>query len=365
MSNKDSVPSILRGIKQSNYKKKIKIRYKKLQSGSYSLYFDIWHNQKRDYKILSIYIEGKRDTVVDDNNKIRKVLALRDQKEKELMENDTGFTLTSREVRMNFISYFRSLIDNGKKHVSWESTYIYLNAFAKGNIRICDIDKKFCIEFREFLLENVARNTAKTYFAKLKTALNELVKKDIISKNPAIGININEIETKREFLTEEELRVLSSTKCKDGDTKNSFLFSCFTGLRISDIRLLKFSDVKEGYLYFMDKKTKNVNRMKLNSTALKIMENQKSSSNDDFVFHLKSSPYTCKIIRLWASEAGINKHITFHCARHTFATLCLTSDIDLYTVSKLLGHKDIRNTQIYAKLIDKKKDEAVDKLPSI
>ena len=64
-------------------------------------------------------------------------------------------------------------------------------------------------------------------------------------------------------------------------------------------------------------------------------------------------------------KAGINKRITFHCGRHTFATMCLTYDIGIYTVSKLLGHTDVKHTQIYAKLIDKKRDEAIDKLPAI
>ena len=72
-----------------------------------------------------------------------------------------------------------------------------------------------------------------------------------------------------------------------------------------------------------------------------------------------------KHIKNWIQAAGINKHVTFHISRHNFATLLLSSDIDIYTVSKLLGHKDVKVTQIYAKLIDKKRDEAIEKLPKI
>ena len=70
-------------------------------------------------------------------------------------------------------------------------------------------------------------------------------------------------------------------------------------------------------------------------------------------------------LRKWIKDAEIEKEISFHCARHTFATMCLTQEVDIFTVSKLLGHKDLESTQIYAKLIDKKKDEAIDKLPEI
>ena len=85
----------------------------------------------------------------------------------------------------------------------------------------------------------------------------------------------------------------------------------------------------------------------------------------NIIFDLRNNTQICNAIKKWVQKAGINKHITFHCARHTFATMCLTYDVDIYTVSKLLGHRDIGSTQIYAKLIDKKKDEAIDKLPSL
>lgn len=106
--------------------------------------------------------------------------------------------------------------------------------------------------------------------------------------------------------------------------------------------------------------------MKLHPEALRIVNDKRLVANEnDKVFDLKSHQVTTKYLKRWVKDTGINKKITFHCARHTFATLCLTHDIDLYTVSKLLGHRDIKSTQIYAKLIDKKKDEAIDKLPEL
>ena len=149
--------------------------------------------------------------------------------------------------------------------------------------------------------------------------------------------------------------------------KNAFLFSCFTGLRLSDIESLTTKQIQGGYLHFRQRKTGDMERIKLNPGSLKIIEaqiktNPTSKSN---IFYLPSRTHIKRPLRIWIKEAGIDKKITFHSARHTFATLCLTYDVDLYTVSKLLGHKDIQTTQIYAKLIDKKKDDAIDKLPSL
>lgn len=107
-------------------------------------------------------------------------------------------------------------------------------------------------------------------------------------------------------------------------------------------------------------------RIKLSKNALKIISRQrKLNGGQGKVFRLLYHTTTQQHINQWVKDAGITEHITWHSGRHTFTTLALTHDIDLYTVSKLLGHKEIKTTQIYAKLIDKKKDEAVDKLPVI
>ena len=366
MSNNNDIPKNLMDLKKSNYKKKIKVRYKKLKSGSFSLYLDIWHNGKREYEILKIYILGKLNTKTEDENKLRRVLAYRDQKERELLERDTGFSLNSVTLNLNFLSYFKSLIDTGRRaDNNWKGCYKYLTKFVNGNeLKIQDVTKKLSRDFRDFLLKNIKINTADTYFSKYKASLNILIEDEVLENNPAKNINIKPFETKREFLTLDEIKRLQKIECND-EIKNAFLFSCFTGLRISDIRLLTFDQISEGYLIFKDKKTKNLQRTKLNKTALEIVYRQRELSEDKYVFHLATASYLQKLIKKWVKDAGIDKHITFHCARHTFATLCLTYDIDLFTVSKLLGHKDIKTTQIYAKLIDKKKDEAVDKLPSI
>ena len=125
--------------------------------------------------------------------------------------------------------------------------------------------------------------------------------------------------------------------------------------------------IHDKYIQFRQQKTGDMERIKLNPDALKIIEEQIKTNliGNSNIFNLPSRTHIKRLMRIWIKESQINKKITFHCSRHTFATLCLTYDVDLYTVSKLLGHRDIKTTQIYAKLIDKKKDEAIDKLPEL
>ena len=179
----------------------------------------------------------------------------------------------------------------------------------------------------------------------------------------ANGIQIKKTQAKREFLTISELKRLRDSHLDQDEVKQAFFFSCFTGLRLADIKALNFYQIEEGYLSFTQRKTQGNERIKLNKTALSIIEKQKELKQDGTIFDL---PYNISnIIKKWVKENGINKKITFHCARHTFATMCLTAGNDIFTTSKLLGHKDVKVTQIYAKLIDKKKDEAVDRLPEL
>jgi integrase len=125
--------------------------------------------------------------------------------------------------------------------------------------------------------------------------------------------------------------------------------------------------IENGYLKFKQQKTNEYERLKLNNNALEILSSQRKSDGKYrlLVFNLPGNVTINRQLRKWISKTKINKHISFHCSRHTFATLCLTYDVDIYTVSKLLGHRNIQTTQIYAKLIDKKKDEAIDKLPTL
>ena len=147
------------------------------------------------------------------------------------------------------------------------------------------------------------------------------------------------------------------------DIKNAYLFSCFCGLRISDIMLLKWKNIiKDRGAYTLEivmKKTKDPIYLPLSDQALKWLPSQSGKTAEDKVFYIPLFNYVNPALAEWAKKAGLNKHMTFHTARHTFATMMLTLGADLYTVSKLLGHSDVKITQVYAKIVNQKKNDAV------
>ena len=116
-------------------------------------------------------------------------------------------------------------------------------------------------------------------------------------------------------------------------------------------------------MIFHQKKTGGLEYLDITKQAADLLG--EPAQPDDHVFSLPSPTYTNANLRIWASRAGINKHLTFHSGRHTFAVMMLTLGVGLYTVSKLLGHRDIKTTQIYARIVDSKKQEAVDIIPKI
>jgi integrase len=144
--------------------------------------------------------------------------------------------------------------------------------------------------------------------------------------------------------------------------KRAFLFSCFTGLRWCDVIKLKWEDVQftgdRVFIRYKQKKTGSHEVIDLNQNALRYLGEKQLDGHKVFR-GLTYSDYLNSRLLFWVKDAGISKHITFHCARHTFATLLLTKDIDIYTVSKLLGHRNLKTTQIYGKVIDRKRIDAV------
>lgn len=218
--------------------------------------------------------------------------------------------------------------------------------------------------------KRVSARTADTYCQTFRTMLNEAVREGLMDKNPWNSLEtiekIKKPESKREYLTIDEIRSMIATDCPNELVKKAYLFSCFTGLRISDVKNLKWGDIyhENGQTYVsvvMVKTTKPL-YIPLSGQALKWMPEKEEDRNkpDDYIFgNLVNYGNVNENLKKWAEAAGIKKYISYHTSRHTFATMMLTLGADLYTVSKLLGHSSIKHTQIYARIIDSKKDEAV------
>jgi integrase len=200
------------------------------------------------------------------------------------------------------------------------------------------------------------------------------VQDNILSRNPAYGIRLKKTDRLPKYLTLAELQKLIATELENETVRHGFLFSCWTGLRYGDLSALKWDQVRGNVIEFQQRKTGDDNVVPLSQVAIEILAKQKSvrvsrrqkqSYSADLIFKLPKQQSLNYLLKVWALKAGVTKNITFHVARHTFATLALSSGVDIYTTSKLLGHKSIGTTTIYAKIIDEKRVEAVAKLPNI
>ena len=175
---------------------------------------------------------------------------------------------------------------------------------------------------------------------------------------------IKKPESQRQYLTVEEVKRLIATECRDRTVKMAYLFSCYTSLRISDIRAMRWKNIvcnNGNYmLSFIMRKTSKPTYTPLSANAMLWLPERSSEDEEALVFgDLPSAPTVSEILNDWAKDAKIDKHITYHTSRHTFGTMMLTAGAELYMTSKLMGHADVRTTQIYAKIIDSKKIEAV------
>jgi integrase len=373
---------------------KVKLREKKISGNRQSLYLDFYpaipHPETGEptrREFLGLYLFDKAKNPIDkQHNKETLQLAeqIRQKRENYLNKPEiyTGYEKEQLKIKeqgeQNFVEYFKTLANQRKasNHDNWVSAYNYLETFTKGNLRFADLNEKFCNEFKEYLLTTksnksnkttLAQNSAVSYFNKLKATLKQAYKDGYLPSDLNGKIQpIKQAETQRNFLTIEELNSLVKTECNNPLLKRAALFSALTGLRFSDIKNLVWGELEyiEGngyFIQFKQQKTKGVEMMPISEQAYSLLGERKEPT--DKVFEgLTYSAYENKHLYQWIGAAGITKDITFHCFRHTFATLQLSKGTDIYTVSKMLGHRELKTTQIYAKIIDQTKREAADKI---
>lgn len=385
---------------------KVKLRAKEISGNRKSLYLDFYpaipHPETGEptrREFLGLYINS--ETRIDEKGKVKKVslspidkqhnketeqLAeqIRQKKENHLNKPEiyTGYEKEQLKIKergeQNFIEYFKNLADKRKasNHDNWVSAYNYLLKYTKGQLKFSDLNVKFCNDFKEYLLTTksnksskvkLSQNSVVSYFNKLKAALKQAFKDGYLNTDLNGKVEaVKQAETQRGFLTIEELNKLAKTKCNNPLMKRAALFSALTGLRFSDIKNLVWSELEyiEGNGYFIkfkQQKTKGVEMMPISEQAYSLLGEPNEA--DEKVFEgLIYSAYENKHLYQWIGAAGITKNITFHCFRHTFATLQLSKGTDIYTVSKMLGHRELKTTQIYAKIIDQTKREAADKI---
>ena len=342
----------------------------------------IKHN--REYKKLDAYLYDKPSTAIEKNHNkemLQLAEAVKAQLTIDIKNNQHGFK-TSDKSKTLFFNYFQKLVDDRREskgnHGNWLGALKHLKLFCPNqNITFQQIDKEFINGFKDYLQskatttveEALSNNTTVTYFNKLRACLNDAFQNNIIASNPFKQVKgIKAEQTQRSYLTIEEVRLLVNAECRYQVLKNAFLFSCLSGLRWSDIHNLTWEEVKDekegARITFRQQKTKGLEYLDISPQARKLLGERKDDAEKVFLGTRYTSYHNLALQR-WVLEAGITKQITFHCARHTFATLQLTNGTDIYTLSKLLGHKELKTTQVYATVIDQTKKDAVNRIPSI
>lgn len=341
----------------------VTLRKRSLKSGRTSLYLDIYESGRRRHESLELYLTGDRRK---DRETMRLAEAVRAQRLLELQHGRYGFTAAHKR-KACFVAFYRE-VEKGKKssNRAWGSARNYLEAFTGGSVSFEAVDERWLEDFQRFLAgSELAPNTQQLYYSKVKATLNEAVRRRIIPANPALRVpNVQGEETERVFLTLDEVRLLSGTECRNDEVKRAFLFSCYTGLRISDVRVLTWAHVRGGRLHLKQVKTGGMEYLPLSPQAKSLLGKRRES--DDLVFDVPAAQSSVNaIIRDWVGRAEIEKHVTYHCSRHTFATLALTYGADLYVISKLLGHRELSSTEVYARIVDERKAEAVNCIPAL
>ena len=177
MDKNESIPALLSDLNKVNQQKIIKIRFRKVEKKGYSLYLDMWYEGKREYQFLKLYVLGKRQSYYQDKENIKLAISIRDKKELELIQDEAGFELKSWKTKANFTEYYKLISDKTQREITtWKSSYPHIERFTNGHIRFRDIDEKFCVEYRDYLLNKVSVNSAHLYFSKFKACLKQAVK---------------------------------------------------------------------------------------------------------------------------------------------------------------------------------------------
>jgi len=373
---------------------KVTLRQKAISKNRHSLYLDFYppiaHPETGEptrREFLGMYLTDKpKNPLEKQGNKdaIQIAEQIRQQRENLLNKPEIYSGYEKEQLRLkelgeqNFVAYFKSLTDkrNASNYDNWVSAFQYLDTFTNGSLKFADITEMWCNDFKEFLLTTqsnkstkatLAPNTAVSYFNKVKAALKQAYKDGILSIDVNAKIApIPLTDTRRNKLTIQELNSLANTDCNKPLLKKAALFSALTGLRFSDIAKLVWAEVEfiEGngyYLNFTQQKTKGVETQPISEQAYSLLGEPKEPSQKVFE-GLTYSAHENKHLYQWIGAAGITKDITFHCFRHTYATLLLAADTDIYTVSKMLGHKTVAITQRYAEVMSQAKRDTTNKI---
>lgn len=383
----------------SKAKETVRLREKRLSNGNVSLYLDYYKDGQREYEFLKLYLIPEKTPFdkLHNTETLNAANAIKAERTHAIIAEEAGLKRVG-QSKMLLSDWMMHCADRAEQRAStvanrhtWgrtiENTIDIVRQYSGDGVRLSDVDKAFCIGFIEYLRtgyvigsrvqntgKHLAASTAQKRYQCLRFALSEAQREGIITTNPcdllADADKIKVPESTRAYLTIEELKTLEATPTASDGTRRAYLFMCYCGLRISDVLRLRWADIdtqgEPWTIAIRQQKTQTPLYLPLSDKAREFLPQQGEAAPSGSVFaSLPTEPAMNRTLKLWAKRAGIEKNVTLHTARHTYATTLLTKGADLYTVSKLLGHSEVATTQIYAKIVDRKKVDAVNLLNNL
>lgn len=365
-------------MNRKDSKELVTLRERPMKNGGASLLLDYVVDGVRRREFLRMYIVPERNAIDKIQNKetMKQALAVKAKRTLELQGNPYNLSVRPKRSGILLTDYIKQqeqvYAARGKgEHVqTLVKIRKQLTKFGRP-MPLAMVDKDYLLAFLQFMRKDLAESTIHAYFSNLGTVLNRAYREDLIQANPMAKIEPSMRPSKpdspREYLTLDEVRALAATHCGNDEVKRAFLFACFTGIRLGDLEKLQWSMIvpteKGGFqLQKRQQKTKAMVYVPLSDNALLWLPEKTAEGT---VFSLPSRANMGIYLKKWLKDAGITKPVTFHCSRHTYATLLLSYGADIYTVMALMGHKDVATTQVYAKIVDEKKKKAVDMVPDL
>jgi site-specific recombinase XerD len=341
----------------------------KIRVNKNKIYLDVYFKGSRKWEKtgLSVCKDPKQN-----KETLRIAEILRSRRETQLVTGDNEL-LDPIKSKDTLYSYMMKSPSNASK---WASRH--LKDFPGGSqIKLSEITKAWVKKFKDYLVNEtqLSPNTARNYLKEIKHALNRAVAEDILPRNPANGVeNVNTVEPDRVFLNQDEVELFAKVKTEtdtEASIKSAFVFSCLTGIRLSDIKTLKWENIdhssKRTLLVKRQAKTKTKIYNDILDDAWKIIDDQTQHAPSSPVFPYMSriAGSSAAILARLGQRAGITKHISWHVARRSFALWMLENGVDIFTVSKLLGHKKLETTTKYLKMTSKLSKTAISSFPKI
>ena len=375
---------------KKKHKESATLRFRKLSDGRQSIYLDIRVDGNRQYRTLGLYLLPETDFVSRQKNRetLQQAEKIKEETIIEKMYARAGLDDRSFLGQTKLVDWMQRFHDKqtaDEKSETIRRSVLRLKEEIRSfdpDITLEEVDLDFANNFAEYLRTRDAmhatasgkmcNNSVLVSLSTVSAALNYARRERIIHRNPFLDARFSSMreETHLGFLTPNEVCRLMDAYCSKPALKTAFMFSCFTGLRYSDVMALTWKNVimdgDHWRLELNQVKTGEFVSIPLSKMAvLYLPKYKKSYSKDRKVFERIEQQLIKTPLERWAKLAGITKKLTFHMSRHTFACLCIEAGIDIYTICKLLGHRSIKSTQVYSDVMDGRKESAVSLLDQL